>query len=170
MQQHEQLKLNKKTLSIIYLFLDMVPEYWPYHQKRTSKKELPSLHKDLFFAKWKTFYATCWLSKLKRKWWSNSIPVACNCINWRLWRHLIYNPKWYGLPWLQHGGCIVCFKQSQRDPRHCGQNTSTWPFIEKSISKDLKGPKKDPGNLQTKVVISWWGLSWSTSDSVFTLK
>ena len=53
------------------------------------------------------FYATYWLnSALKPKWWSNSILVACIGINWRLWAHLIYNQKWYDLPWLQHGGHI----------------------------------------------------------------
>ena len=35
-----------------------------------------------------------------------------------------YNPKWYCLPWLQHGGCIVCFKQSHHNSWHCGKNTT----------------------------------------------
>ena len=70
------------------------------------------------------FYATFWLSKLKWKWWSNSILVACISINWWLWEHMIYNQKWYGFPWLQHGGCIVCFKQSHRDSWHCGKNAT----------------------------------------------
>ena len=26
--------------------------------------------------------------------------MACISINWRLWPHIFYNPKWYGLPWL----------------------------------------------------------------------
>ena len=58
-------------------------------------KDIPSLQKDLFFAIWKTFfYATYWLSKLERKWWSNSILVTCISItiNWWLWAH-IHDPK-----------------------------------------------------------------------------
>ena len=97
----------------------MVPKHWPWYQKRTLRRpenDLPSLHKDLFFAIRKTF--SYWLSKLKRKCWSNSIIVACISINWRLRIH-IYNPKWYGLPWLQHG-----FKQSHHDSQHYGKNTT----------------------------------------------
>ena len=55
----------------------IVPRYWPQYQKRTltgPEKDFPSLHKDLCWTIWKTiFYATYWLSKLKRKWWINSI-------------------------------------------------------------------------------------------------
>ena len=87
-------------------------------QKRPYKDH-PSLHRP--FLCYRHFYATYWLSKLKQKWWSNSIFVAFISINWRLWVH-IYNQKWYGLPWLQHGGCIICFKQSHHNSRHCGRN------------------------------------------------
>ena len=36
-----------------------------------------------------------WLCKLKRKWWSNSIIVACSCINinWRLWVAYTFTTK-----------------------------------------------------------------------------
>ena len=57
------------------------------------------------------FMPPYWLSKLKRKCWSEYIIVDYISINWRLWVH-IYNQKWYCLPWLQHGGCIVCLKRS----------------------------------------------------------
>ena len=93
--------------------------------KRTQKRTFEAGKRtfSLLYGK-RFFYATYWLSTLKRKWWSNSILVACISMNWRLWAHVIYNQKWYGLPWLQHGGCIVCFKQSHHDSRHCGKNTT----------------------------------------------
>ena len=31
------------------------------------------------------------------------LSMACLSINWQLWAH-VYNQKWYGLLWLQHGG------------------------------------------------------------------
>ena len=67
----------------------MVPRYWPQYQKRTLKgpeKDLPiqaytrtfSLLSFLLLS----LYPTYWLSKLKWKYWSNSILVACISINW----------------------------------------------------------------------------------------
>ena len=162
-------------------------------QKRTlkgPKRTFKGYIRTFSLLYWRRFYATYWLSKLKRKWWSNSIIVACVCINWRLWAH-IYNTKMVGFPWLQHGGCIVCFSHiticgtaakiqlharkilllgaltvkgcSQMDfkaPHNNGKDNLTnrkdsraeskdWKglFIQKSISKELKGPKRTLGTL-----------------------
>ena len=63
--------------------------------------------------------------------------------------------KWYGLPWLKHGRCIVCFKQSHHGSWHkynCPFTKYSCSALELKCCSQMYFKLKDPTTVKR---ISW---------------